>query len=36
VVSVREAAGIEDDPQLTSRVAEAIRAAIARTPPPGA
>ncbi|CAG2148000.1 hypothetical protein LMG19282_03270 [Cupriavidus campinensis] len=39
VVSVREAAGIEDDPQLapqlTVRVAEAIRAAIARTPPPG-
>ncbi len=39
VVSVREAAGIEDDPQLapqlTLRVAEAIRAAIARTPPPG-
>lgn len=35
VVSVGEAAGIAGDPTLTRRVADALRAAIARTPPPG-
>ncbi|MGO4306442.1 lipoate--protein ligase family protein [Cupriavidus sp. RAF12] len=35
VVSVSEAAGIDNDPDLTRRVIAALRDAVSRTPPPG-